>query len=87
MFQATNARLDSNVVRSNPLLRCVAVRRSAPLRVRGAARQTGTTNFLTFANSNYAILENIKSGTAAEWFIAIAACEPALVSVPLRATT
>jgi hypothetical protein len=32
----------------------------------GTARQTGTTNFLTFANSNYAILENIKSGVG-EW--------------------
>jgi hypothetical protein len=32
----------------------------------GTPRQTGTTNFLTFANSNYAILENIKSGVG-EW--------------------
>ena len=28
----------------------------------GTSRQTLTTNFLTFANSNYSILENIKSG-------------------------
>ena len=28
----------------------------------GTTRQTGTTNFLSFQNSNYAILENIKSG-------------------------
>jgi len=30
------------------------------------SRQTGTTNFLTFANSNYAILENLRSGVG-EW--------------------
>ena len=30
------------------------------------SRQTGTTNFLGFANSNYAILENLKSGIG-EW--------------------
>src|SRR4029079_1632583 len=29
-------------------------------------RQTGTINFLSFANSNYAILENLKSGVG-EW--------------------
>ena len=32
----------------------------------GTTRQTQSTNFLTFANSNYAILENIKSGVG-EW--------------------
>jgi Carboxypeptidase regulatory-like domain len=32
----------------------------------GTVRQTLTTNFLTFANSNYSILENIKSGVG-EW--------------------
>jgi len=32
----------------------------------GTTRQTGTTNFLTFANSNYEILENLKSGVG-EW--------------------
>ena len=32
----------------------------------GTARQTLTTSFLTFANSNYSILENIKSGVG-EW--------------------
>lgn len=32
----------------------------------GLSRQTNTTNFLTFANSNYNILENIKSGIG-EW--------------------
>src|SRR4029077_10019537 len=30
------------------------------------SRQTNTTNFLTFANSNYSILENLKSGVG-EW--------------------
>ncbi|HEY2150464.1 MAG TPA: carboxypeptidase regulatory-like domain-containing protein [Vicinamibacterales bacterium] len=32
----------------------------------GTSRQTGTTSFLSFANSNYAILENLKSGVG-EW--------------------
>jgi len=32
----------------------------------GTSRQTLTTNFLTFANSNYQILENLKSGVG-EW--------------------
>jgi hypothetical protein len=32
----------------------------------GVGRQNGTTNFLTFQNSNYTILENIKSGIG-EW--------------------
>jgi hypothetical protein len=32
----------------------------------GTSRQTGTTQFLTFANSNYQILENLKSGIG-EW--------------------
>ena len=32
----------------------------------GTARQTGTTQFLTFSNSNYQILENLKSGVG-EW--------------------
>jgi hypothetical protein len=32
----------------------------------GTSRQTGTTQFLTFANSNYQILENLKSGVG-EW--------------------
>ena len=32
----------------------------------GTSRQTGTTQFLTFANSNYEILENLKSGVG-EW--------------------
>jgi hypothetical protein len=32
----------------------------------GITRQTNTTNFLTFANSNYRILENLKSGVG-EW--------------------
>ena len=32
----------------------------------GITRGTGTTNFLSFANSNYAILENLKSGVG-EW--------------------
>jgi len=32
----------------------------------GTSRQTGTTQFLTFANSNYSILENLKSGVG-EW--------------------
>src|SRR5262249_46911646 len=32
----------------------------------GTTRQTGTTQFLTFANSNYQILENLKSGVG-EW--------------------
>jgi carboxypeptidase family protein len=32
----------------------------------GTSRQTGTTNFLTFQNSNYEILENLKSGVG-EW--------------------
>jgi hypothetical protein len=33
-------------------------------RARHLGRQTGTTNFLSFANSNYAILENLKSASA-----------------------
>ncbi len=32
----------------------------------GTSRQTNTTNFLSFANSNYSILENLKSGVG-EW--------------------
>ena len=32
----------------------------------GVTRRTGTTDFLSFANSNYAILENVKSGIG-EW--------------------
>jgi hypothetical protein len=32
----------------------------------GTSRQTNTTQFLTFANSNYSILENLKSGVG-EW--------------------
>src|SRR3954470_3833321 len=32
----------------------------------GTSRGTGTTNFLSYANSNYAILENLKSGIG-EW--------------------
>jgi hypothetical protein len=32
----------------------------------GTSRQTGTTQFLTFSNSNYQILENLKSGVG-EW--------------------
>jgi Carboxypeptidase regulatory-like domain len=32
----------------------------------GTMRQTNTTNFLSFANSNYSILENLKSGVG-EW--------------------
>jgi hypothetical protein len=32
----------------------------------GASRQTNTTQFLSFANSNYSILENLKSGVG-EW--------------------
>ena len=32
----------------------------------GTSRPTGTTNFLTYANSNYAILENLKSAVG-EW--------------------
>jgi len=32
----------------------------------GTQRQTNTTNFLSFANSNYSILENLKSGVG-EW--------------------
>ena len=32
----------------------------------GTSRQTLTTNFLTFENSNYTILENLKSGIG-EW--------------------
>src|ERR1019366_9917226 len=32
----------------------------------GIPRGTGSTNFLSYANSNYAILENLKSGVG-EW--------------------
>jgi hypothetical protein len=32
----------------------------------GSSRQTGSTNFLSFQNSNYSILENLKSGVG-EW--------------------
>src|SRR5262249_19046389 len=32
----------------------------------GTSRQTNTTNFLSYANSNYSILENLKSGVG-EW--------------------
>src|SRR5438045_6944522 len=32
----------------------------------GTSRQTGTTSFLSFANSNYSILENLRSGVG-EW--------------------
>jgi hypothetical protein len=37
----------------------------------GTTRQTGTTQFLTFSNSNYQILENLKSGIG-EWNSAFA---------------